>query len=161
MACKDKTSKTIAVKPKAKITFSDNYIICDTCNTTVVVHHDDCTTCGEITVDSGAIYLTKEILKNVENLAINTDREDTFILPPNYIPLHELYLSDKHYFRTLWKDTIEYKDIYKAFRLTGKIVEIKRRVLDNGVVEIYPSLFFKVDKAVEVYSNYWKIVNGK
>ena len=71
VACKDKTTKTIVAKPKTKITFSDNFTICDTCQMTILVHHDECTTCGEITIDSGAVFLTNKILKNVVTLAIN------------------------------------------------------------------------------------------
>lgn len=154
-ACKDKTSKTIAAKPKATIIFSTNFTICDTCQMTILVHHEECTTCGEITVDSGAIYLTKDLLKSINELVVNLDKLDSFTLSPNYISLHELFFADKNYFCKLWADTIDFKDLHKAFRLSGKVVKIKRRVLDNGVNEIYPSLFFKVDKAVQVHTSYF------
>jgi|GEM_PF-2733979 len=161
VACKDKSSKTVDINPKATITFSGDYIICDTCQTTILVHHDECTTCGEITVDSGTIYLTSDIVRSANKLAINSDEPDTFLLPPNYVALHELYFSDKHYFNKLWTDTVNFKDFYKTFRLTGKVVEIKRRVLDNEIVENYPSLFFKVDKAVQVDTSYLKKVKAQ
>lgn len=36
------------------------------------------------------------------------------------------------------------------------MTEIKRRKLENGVVESYPSLFFKVEEAVEIDTSYLK-----
>ena len=161
MACKNKASKPIANKPKAAITFFDNFTICDTCQMTILVHHEECTTSGEITIDSGAIYLTNALLKNVNKWVVNLDKLDSFVLSQNCVPLHELYFADKHYFSKLWTDTIDFKDLYKAFRLTGKVVDIKRRVLDNRVVEIYPSLFFKVDKAVQIDTSYLRKITEK
>jgi hypothetical protein len=128
---------------------------------TILVHKEDCTTCGEITVDSGTTYLSNAILSITNKLAVNSNDLDSFVLSPNYVPIHELYFADENYSNKLWRDTIKFKDYYKAFRLTGKVVEIKRRVLDNGVVEIYPSLFFKVDKAVEVDTSYLSKVRQK
>ncbi|GAB2833076.1 hypothetical protein GCM10027043_38780 [Ferruginibacter profundus] len=60
-ACNDKASKTIAANPKATISFFGDFTICDTCQMTILVHHEECTTCGEITVDSGEIYLSNDL----------------------------------------------------------------------------------------------------
>ena len=161
VGCMDRSKTIVDTSTKPTITFSGNYIVCDTCQMTILVHHEECTTCGEITIDSGTVYLATKILEHIDTLAINSDQQDTFLLPPNYIPIHELFFSDKHYFTKLWTDTIEFKDFYKAFRLTGKVIEIKRRVLENGVVESYPSLLFKVDKAVQVDTGYLGKVRAK
>lgn len=133
--------------------FSEKYIVCDTCISTIIVHHEECTTCGEITVDSGNVYLSHDILEKCNTLANNPASARSGKFSPNYIFMHELYFSNKGYFNKLWKDK-EFKDYDKAFRLTGKVVDVKRRVLGNGVVEIYPSLFFKVYKATEVDTAY-------
>jgi hypothetical protein len=158
-----KENKTKDTKPKGTITFSGDYKICDTCKMTILVHHEECTTCGDITVDSGDIYLKKDLLKNINDLAVNThNSKKSLVLSPNKIPIHELYFANKHYFNKLWKDKIGFKDFYKTFRLTGKIVEIRRRILNNGVVESYPSLFFKVEKAVEIDTGYLRrIIENK
>ena len=106
--------------------------------------------CGEISVDSGTIYLTREILKAADTLVYSSENGDTFITSPNVVSLRELYFSDTGYFKRLWKSKTNSQDLPKLFRLTGKVTEIKRRILDNGVVEINPSLFFKVESAAEV-----------
>jgi hypothetical protein len=150
VACNDSSINT----KKQNIQFSDKYIVCDTCNSTIIVHHDACTICGEISVDSGTVFITSDILSAIDTLAINSNNLDSFLVSPNIVSLRELYFTDHDYFKKLWKDTINFQDIYKAFRLTGKVTEIKRRVLDNGVIVTYPSLFFKVYKAEEIDTAY-------
>jgi len=134
--------------------FFGKYILCDTCTSTIIVHHSECTTCGDISIDSGIVYLSNQIINMAITLVTKSDKNDLKHLSPNMISCTELYFSDKNYFSELWADTIAFKDFYKAFRLTGKVIEVKPRVLNNGVSEVYPSLFFKVDKATAVDTSY-------
>ena len=155
VACNAATVKQNEHSKKQGVQFSGKYLVCDTCSTIIVVHHDECTNCGEISVDSGTVFITNNILKIVDSFGNNLTGIDSANFS-NAVSLNELYFSDPGYFKTLWKDTVNFADLYKAFRLTGKVTEIKRRVLDNGVVETPPSLFFKVDKAEEVDTSYLK-----
>jgi hypothetical protein len=159
ISCKEKKIDKLNGDFEEKITFNDEYKICDTCTTTILVHHNESTTSGEITIDSGIVYLSHEILKNVNSLAVNIEPSKKPIISPNHILNRELHFADKNYFNKLWKDTINFTDLYKAFRLKGKVTEIKRRKLENGVIESYPSLFFKVEKAVEIDTTYLKTVS--
>jgi len=155
------SNRTTEKNKDSTIEFSEKYLVCDTCTSTILVHHDDFTTCGEITVDSGTVYLTSAILKKANSLGINfSSTEDTFVGSPNMISLRELFFSDKHDINKLWTDTVDFKDFYKTFRLSGKVIDVKRRVLDNGVTEDYPSLFFKSEKVEEIDTTYSKKIRG-
>jgi hypothetical protein len=158
IACNNKKNKEISLKQKEKITFNDEYKVCDTCTTTILVHHMESTRSGEITIDSGIVYLSNKILHNIDSLAVNTDNSKSYLIPPIHILNRELNFTDRNYFAKLWKDTVNFTDLYKVFRLKGKVTEIKRRKLDNGEIESYPSLFFKVDKAVEIDTSYLRKV---
>ena len=126
ISCKGKTSDKLNSDSKAKITFSNEYEICDTCTTTILVSHNESTLSGEITIDSGIVYLSHKILKNVNSLAVNIEPSKKPIISPNHILNRELHFADKNYFNKLWKDTINFTDLYKVFRLKGKVTEIKR-----------------------------------
>jgi len=140
---------------KASIKFIGNYNICDTCKTTIFVHHDECTMCGEITVDSGTVYLTNQILK-AANALINY-KTDSFLVSPNTIYINELYFADTSYFAKLYNNP---KTFDKKYFLTGKVVAVKHRHLSDSETEVYPSLFFAVDKATEIYTtNKCKTIN--
>ncbi len=127
---------------------------------TILMHHEECTDCGEIIVDSGTIYLTNTILKKAEKLPVPIDSSNIFSWPANRVSLTDLYFEDKHYFKKLYTDTVNYKDLYKVFRLKGRITDIGRRKLSNGVVSTSPSLFFRVEHATEVDTGYFKKITS-
>jgi len=154
ISCNNKSIKINIDNKKNTIEFFDKYIVCDTCKSVILVHHDECTFCGEMTVDSGTVYLTNKILKSIDTLASNTYNIDTSLESYNKVSLNELYFSDSNYYFKLWKDSINFKDWYKVFRLTGQVTELKRRILSNGIIVEYPSLFFKVEKAEEIDTAY-------
>ena len=156
IACNAATVKKNEHSKKQNIQFSGKYLVCDTCSTIIIVHHDECTNCGEISVDSGTVFITSNILRTIDSFGNSLTRIDSTNLFSNAVSVKELYFSDPGYFKNLWKDTVNFMDLYKVFRLTGKVTEIKRRVLDNGVVEENPSLFFKADKAEEIDTAYLK-----
>ncbi|MFI5141309.1 MAG: hypothetical protein ACHQII_03035, partial [Bacteroidia bacterium] len=86
------------------IKFFGNYNICDTCQTTILVHHDECTTCGDILVDSGTVYFTNQIYKQANALVDSSAKADSFLLSPNNIDVNQLYFSNPRQFTKLWSD---------------------------------------------------------
>lgn len=98
-----------------------------------------------MTVDSGIVYLTDDIINSAAALAVKDTVSD--FLPDNFIFLNQLYFSDPNYAKTLWKDTINFTDLNKVYRLTGKITAVKRT--NNSQ---HPRLYFKVFNAEEVDS---------
>jgi hypothetical protein len=86
----------------------------------------------------------------IDTLKDNSDQSDTLFVPHNTISLRELYFADSSYYEKLWPSTSSANNSSKFYRLTGKIVDVRRRVLQNGIIEAYPVLFFKVDTAQRV-----------
>ena len=138
---------------KSNIQIGGNYKICDTCKTTIIVGHNECTDCADLQVDSGFIYISQNLFDQIDTM-----KKDTGLFTPNRISASDLYLSDKKYFYKLWPDTINFKDFYKVYRVTGKVTEVKHRVFAEGSREPYPSFYFHVDKAKELDTAYAKKV---
>jgi hypothetical protein len=145
VSCKEKKADKGEAFRNTKNQFIESPVICDTCITTIIVHHDDCTFCGEITVDSGVVFIPSKILRINDTLIDYSNIEDSSYVPHHQISLKGLTIG-KEAFLNLWKDTMNGSDLYKTFRLTGKIIDLKRRVLDNGVIEPYPTLVFKIEE---------------
>lgn len=155
-ACNTPNKKRPTLSKKNAIEFRGNYVVCDTCLMTVLVHHDECTDCKDIIVDSGTVYLPHEILKKAENLVVDVDTTNLFSVVANRVSVSDLRFEDRDYFRKLYTDTVNYRDLYKAFRLKGKIVDVGRRKSKYGVIETSPSLFFRASHAVEIDTAYWR-----
>jgi hypothetical protein len=148
-ACKNDSSEKNKNSKNVKPLFKDLFIICDTCTSTIIVHRNECIFCGEISVDSGSVFYTHKILNIIDTLSDNADQSDTFHINHNLISLKELSIEQTPFFN-LQNESIENSEFQKKFRLTGTVVDVKRRALGNGVTEAYPSLVFKITSKIEV-----------
>ncbi|TCC92338.1 hypothetical protein EZ428_11470 [Pedobacter frigiditerrae] len=149
-------NKTIETQKSGNWKLKGNYKICDTCTTIILVHHDECTECADLYVDSGTIFIPTKVLSMIDTLSLNT--KSSIMSQSNQVNLSDINLDDASYFNKLWSDSIKYedrylKDLHNAFRLKGRILSFERRFF-NGKKSYYPSLYFKVLKAEEIDTAY-------
>jgi hypothetical protein len=104
----------------------NNAKVCDTCLTTIIVHHDECTECRDIYVDSGTVYLDHQTVRYFDSLAKSrirpADEIGTF---DGLINTVDMYLEKSTDYKRLWKFP-DAGDLYKKYRLTGRIVLNKK-----------------------------------
>ncbi|RZJ99380.1 MAG: hypothetical protein EOO43_26545 [Flavobacterium sp.] len=160
-ACNTNDKKSADHKKKNVLEFRGSYVVCDTCEMTILVEHNECTDCKDIVVDSGAIYISNAILKKAEKLVVEVDTTNLFSVVANRVSVSDLRFEDKNYFKKLYTDTINYSDLYRVFRLKGKIVDIGRRKSKYGIIETSPSLFFRVSHAEEIDTAYLKKIKDE
>lgn len=108
------------------ITYVQNAIFCDTCVSTLIVEHQECTECSDLFVDSGIVFIGKNVIaqfdfeqKRKTKSRINTLKLNTL----------DLCFEDKHDYYKLWPDTISFKDWGKKYRVTGKVTEYNESYL--------------------------------
>ena len=53
---------------KSNIQIGGNYKICDTCKTTIIVGHNECTDCADLQVDSGFIYISQNLFDQIDTM---------------------------------------------------------------------------------------------
>lgn len=98
----------------------ENAQICDTCWSTLIVRHDECTACLDLFVDSGTVYLDHQTIHYFDSLA-KTRRSDQEIPAYNgLINTVDLLLENPKDYRRLWKFP-EAPDLYKRYRVKGKV----------------------------------------
>jgi len=156
-------NKPIQTQKDSNWKLEGNYKFCDTCTTTILVHHEETTDGGDLYIDSGTIYISKNVLKMIDTTSLNAKSD--IMSQSNQVNLSYINLDEASYFNKLWSDSIKYedtyfKDLHNAFRLKGKIVSFERRFF-NGKKSYYPRLYFKVLKAEEIDTAYLRKTTNK
>jgi hypothetical protein len=99
----------------------NNAQVCDTCWSTLIVKHEECTECKDLLVDSGTVYVDRTTINYFDSLfRTRKSSPDEIPVHTNLINTMDLYLENPKDFRKLWKFP-DVSDCYKRYRVTGKV----------------------------------------
>ncbi|MFT3793204.1 hypothetical protein [Flavobacterium sp.] len=113
------------------ISYGKTAQFCDSCVSTLVVEHMECTECKDLLVDSGTVFITAKILRQIELHLAKDSKKGNARTKLNAI---DLYFEDPTDFKKLWGDTISWKNWGRKYRVKGSIAKY-----DKG------ALYFKMD----------------
>ncbi len=95
-----------------------NAIFCDSCVSTLIVEHQECTECSDLFVDSGIVFIGGNAINQFDSDQKNNRKNRMHSLKLNTF---DLCFEDKNDYYKLWPDTITFKDWDKKYRVTGKV----------------------------------------
>lgn len=101
-----------------------NASLCDTCITTLIVRHEECTECKDIYVDSGIIYLSQKIISDFISSNLNKQRgksnNKNEYMFSSRLNTKDLYFTNEADLNKLWPTL---SDFHKLYRIRGRVTE--------------------------------------
>jgi hypothetical protein len=84
-----------------------NVILCDSCESVLIVEHNECTECRDFYVDSGTVYISNTIVQQLDStVRANQAKEISSHKLSNFgkrINTYDFYFDTKADFAKLWK----------------------------------------------------------
>lgn len=158
-SCINKRQEEKVVKQNGNKNFRiyGNYKICDSCKTRVFVSRANCLFSDEVNVESGILKIPNKILSNYKDSLISDSismkratvvnafdyQTNQFVKNQVTLNTNKLYLKNFFSF-PLFKSN----NYFQIFEISGDVVEIKRRVFDNGIMDSLYTIYFSVDSLV-------------
>jgi len=101
--------------------------LCDTCISTLIVRHQECTECSDLYIDSGTVFISSKVIAQFDSESKKNlkDKDNIFYSQFKRLNTSDLLLDNKNDFYKLWPDTVTWKDWGKKYRVTGRITEYK------------------------------------
>jgi hypothetical protein len=112
----------------SKIIYSpDDAKLCDTCISTLIVEHHECTGCSDLYVDSGIVFISGKVVAQFDSASKENlkDKDNVFYSEFKKLNTSDLLLYNRSDFYKLWPDTITWQDWGKKYRVTCRIIEYK------------------------------------
>ncbi len=106
---------------------SNDAKLCDTCISTLIVEHHECTGCSDLYVDSGTLFISSKVLREFDSESKKNlkDKDNLFYNEFKKLNTGDLLLDDDNAFDKLWPVTATWRDWTKKYRVTGRITEYK------------------------------------
>lgn len=101
--------------------------LCDSCISTLIISHHECTGCSDLSVDSGFVFISSNIIEQFESESKKNlkDKDNVFYSEFRKLNTSDLLLDDRNDFDKLWPLTATWRDWTKKYRVTGRITEYK------------------------------------
>lgn len=96
----------------------------DTCISTLIVGHHECTGCSDLAVDSGTVFVSRKVIAQFDSESKKNlkYKGDIFYNEFKKLNTSDLLLDDGADFDKLWPDR---SDLSRKYRVTGLITEYK------------------------------------